>query len=95
MASIIINAQVVVKACNKAIENYDNLAAESHQNWLIEKGKSLHQETLMDIQFPSTFTREKNNITKIKELANFSEKSGLLTITIDQDDFELIGEYLK
>ncbi len=78
MASIKANSQSVVKACKEAIKQY---YIESERLKLEFPKSDIPREFLVEV-------------SKIEEMAEFSLKFWPGTVSIDQNDFALIGEYL-
>ena len=78
MASIKVNSQSAVKACKEAIKHY-----------YTERERLRGEFPKSDI--PRDFLVE---VSKIEEMAEFSLKFWPGTVSIDQNDFALIGEYL-
>ena len=78
MASITINSADVIQACEKVLKA---LKEKNNIFWWIAYNQQ--------IKF-----NKKVHIDRIKNLAKFSEKYGLYSLSIDHNDFALIGEYL-
>ncbi len=83
MASITINSENVIQACNKTLEEISKEVAE-RDNRPNRSGVGL-------ISYIGIKSR--SDVLHIKNLAEFSNKFEM-SISINQDDFTLIGEYI-
>ena len=84
MASININSENVIQACDRAIKTDIGLLSS------ISDEKPFFPASDEDFERVSKDMK----IFSIRKLAEFSEKYGYHCLSIDHNDFSLIGEYL-
>lgn len=89
MASIEVNSENVLKACEKAIKTFERKTKKEKARYEKERDLLIKSGDLVGARMPETYLTEINKITAIKRLAEY-----FMSISIDQEDFALIGEYL-